>query len=397
MLKSLKRVAYYVDDLEKAKDWYNTVLNTQPLFDTPFAKIYRIGNCSLSLAKSETQINKGNNGIDVYWEVDDIDSAFEKFVQHGAQVKTPIKHILNIQIAQLIDPFGNIIGLSSEQLHKEERTVEKKPSETAQSVAFCRAAAAKEKRTEIKGSDYLAELFITDDSKKILHDENSLKWTIQNLVTSPLYGYIISRTAFIDSIFEKACEDEIPQIVFLGAGYDTRAYRSINNLKNTQIFELDIQTTQQRKFEILQNNKITIPESLSFVPINFKTDSIYDVLQKAGYDSTKKTLFIWEGVIYYLTNEDVEKTLSQIQKYSPKGSILCFDYMTEQLDSINPSEPLQFWITKEKIEEMLSNYDLKIEEHVDANEMTKRYLTLKDGTIAEGIISLFCLAKAISL
>ena len=394
MLKSLKRVAYYVDDIEKAKDWYNSVLNIQPVFDTPFAKIYRIGDCSLSLAKSEAPINKAN-GIDVYWEVDDIDSAFKKFVLHGAQVKTPIKHILNIQIAQLIDPFGNIIGLTSEQLHEEERTVEKKPSETALSVAFCRAAAVKEKRAEIKGPDYLAELFISDDSQKILNDDKSLKWTIQNIVTSPLYGFIISRTAFIDSIFKNACEDNIPQIVFLGAGYDTRSYRFIDSLKNTKLFELDIETTQQRKIKILQNNKITIPDSLSFVPINFKTDSIYDVLQKAGYDSAKKTLFIWEGVIYYLKKEDVEKTLSLIQKYSPKGSILCFDYLTEKLNSINPSEPLQFWITKEKIGELLSGYGLKIDEHIDSTEMTKRYLTLKDGSIAEGTISIFCLVKAV--
>ena len=394
MLKSLKRVAYYVDDIEKAKDWYNSVLNIQPVFDTPFAKIYRIGDCSLSLAKSEAPINKAN-GIDVYWEVDDIDSAFKKFVLHGAQVKTPIKHILNIQIAQLIDPFGNIIGLTSEQLHEEERTVEKKPSETALSVAFCRAAAVKEKRAEIKGPDYLAELFISDDYQKILNDDKSLKWTIQNIVTSPLYGFIISRTAFIDSIFKNACEDNIPQIVFLGAGYDTRSYRFIDSLKNTKLFELDIETTQQRKIKILQNNKITIPDSLSFVPINFKTDSIYDVLQKAGYDSAKKTLFIWEGVIYYLKKEDVEKTLSLIQKYSPKGSILCFDYLTEQLNSINPAEPLQFWITKEKIGELLSGYGLKIDEHIDSTEMTKRYLTLKDGSIAEGTISIFCLVKAV--
>ena len=225
MLKSLKRIAYYVDDVEKAKEWYNAVLNTQPAFDASFTKIYLIGNCSLSLAQSKTPANEANNRIEVYWEVDDIDAEFEKFVQQGAQVKTPIKQVLNTKIAQLIDPFGNIIGLTGKILNEEERAVEKKPSETAQSVAFCRAAASKDKRTEIKGTDYLAELFVTNDAKKILQDDNSITWAIQNLVTSPLYGYLISRTAFIDSIFEKACEENIPQIVFLGAGYDTRPYR----------------------------------------------------------------------------------------------------------------------------------------------------------------------------
>jgi catechol 2,3-dioxygenase-like lactoylglutathione lyase family enzyme len=52
MFKSLKKITYFVNDVEKAKHWYNAVLDIQPIFDTPFAKIYNIGNCSLSLAKS---------------------------------------------------------------------------------------------------------------------------------------------------------------------------------------------------------------------------------------------------------------------------------------------------------------------------------------------------------
>lgn len=332
--------------------------------------------------------------MDVYWEVDDIDAAFEKFVRQGAQVKTPVKQVLNIRIAQVIDPFGNIIGLTGELLDKADRTVEKQPSETALSVAFCRALAAKESREEVKGSDYLAELFLTDEAKKLIDNDNSRKWAIQNLVTSPLYGYFIARTAFIDSIFKNACDNDISQIVFLGAGYDTRSYRFINNLKNTKIFELDIRPTQQRKIEILQKNKINIPNSLLHIPVNFKTENMYDVLFKAGYDCNRKTLFIWEGVTYYLTQEEVEKTLNFVQKYAAEGSILCFDYMTDKLESINPAEPFQFWIKQDKIEEMLSGYGLKIDEHIDSTEMTKRYLTLQDGTIAEGILASFCLIKA---
>ncbi len=369
-------------------------MDIQPVFDTPFAKIYNIGNCSLSLAKAMNPLVNPDLRMDVYWEVDDIDAAFEKFVRQGAQVKTPVKQVLNIRIAQVIDPFGNIIGLTGELLDKADRTVEKQPSETALSVAFCRALAAKESREEVKGSDYLAELFLTDEAKKLIDNDNSRKWAIQNLVTSPLYGYFIARTAFIDSIFKNACDNDISQIVFLGAGYDTRSYRFINNLKNTKIFELDIRPTQQRKIEILQKNKINIPNSLLHIPVNFKTENMYDVLFKAGYDCNRKTLFIWEGVTYYLTQEEVEKTLNFVQKYAAEGSILCFDYMTDKLESINPAEPFQFWIKQDKIEEMLSGYGLKIDEHIDSTEMTKRYLTLQDGTIAEGILASFCLIKA---
>ena len=127
---------------------------------------------------------------------------------------------------------------------------------------------------------------------------------------------------------------------------------------------------------------------------NFKDDNIHDVLLKAGYNINKRTLFIWEGVIYYLTKGEVEKTLNSIQNNSPEGSIICFDYTTTWVETPNPSEPFQFWISKEKIELMLSNFGIKIDNHIDSTEMKRRYLTLHDGTIAEDVSPVFCLVKA---
>ena len=49
MFKSLQRISYQVDDLGQAKQWYSKILGTDPVFDTPFAVIFRVGNCSLSL------------------------------------------------------------------------------------------------------------------------------------------------------------------------------------------------------------------------------------------------------------------------------------------------------------------------------------------------------------
>ena len=67
-------------------------------------------------------------------------------------------------------------------------------------------------------------------------------------------GYFLARTAYFDHVFKSACEENIPQIVFLGAGYDTRACRYKDIIKSTRIFELDILPTQQHKKEILHKN-----------------------------------------------------------------------------------------------------------------------------------------------
>ena len=251
MFKSIKRVTYQVDDLEKAKQWYSGILGTNPVFDTPFAVIFKVGDCSLSLSKAAKPWSEASSRMDVFWEVDDIDLVFNQLIERGARIQQPVTPVLNISVAKVLDPFGNCIGLSGKPRKEEKKTVEEKPSETAMSAAFCRALAFKDDREEIQGPDFLAEQFLTDEARKTLADAKSRKWMIENVVTSPLYGFMIARTAFLDAVFKKACQDEISQIVFLGAGYDTRSYRFKDSVKKTKIFELDIHTTQQKKVEIL--------------------------------------------------------------------------------------------------------------------------------------------------
>ena len=397
MFKSLKRVVYHANDLEKAKQWYNGILNTQPVFDSPFTLIYNVGDCSLSLAKDPNPISENKDRPEIYWEVDDIESVYKKLIDSGAQTHTPLKSIMNIRIAKVIDPFGNIIGLTGQAASAKDSKIEDKPSESAMTVAFCRALAFRDDKEGIKGPDYLAEIFLTDDAKKLLADDKSRKWTIQSLVTSPLYGYFISRTAFIDSIFVNALNEEIPQIVFLGAGYDTRPYRFIDIIKSTKIFELDITPTQHKKIEALKKSNVKIPASLVYMPVNFKTEKLEDVITKAGFDKNKKTLFIWEGVMYYLTPEAVASTFKFIKQNSPEGSTVCFDFLNEKMESVYAAEPFLFWIQKDNIESLLSKYGFKIITHLDSSEMEKKYLTLKDGTLAEKSMNRFNLVHAVSI
>lgn len=395
MFKGLKRIVYQVADIDQARQWYSKILEMQPVFDTPFAVIFSVGNSSLSLVKGQLPLPEDNERVETYWEVDDIDATYQQLIDNGANPNTPIKTALNTRFAKVIDPFGNVIGITGAVLEAKKRSIENQPSETAMTVAFCRALAAKDDRDTIKGSDYLAELFLTEEGRKPLNDRDSRTWAIKNLVTAPLYSYFIARTAFIDHIFKQSLVDDIPQIVFLGAGYDTRAYRYRDFIQRTRIFELDIQSTQKRKLEILKSANIEIPREVTFVSVNFKQDQLKEVLSGVGFDPTVKTLFIWEGVTYYLTEEAVTTMLRFIKNNSPSGSILCFDYLTEQLESVNPAEPFQFWIAQSNIDKFMEEQGLKIIEHIDAPEMEKRYLTMNDGNIAEKVLTRFCFVKAL--
>lgn len=395
MFKSLKRVTCQVADLEKAKQWYSGILKAPPVFETPVSVIFTIGECSLSLFKGEPSQSGTNDNMDIYWDVDDIEASYEELLAAGAKPSAPVRTIFNIKIARVIDPFGNRIGITATIKNSTESSVENKPSETALNVAICRALAAYEQRNEIKGPDFMAELFLPEESKKHFQDAVSIKSVIERGISSALYGYILARTAYLDDVVKKSLEENVPQIVFLGAGYDTRAYRHSRLIRNTRLFEMDIRSTQQRKLKILADAKITPPRQLSFVTINFKTDKIEDVLVKAGYNTSLQTLFVWEGVSYYLAEESIHETLQFVRDCSASGSAICFDYMTEKMESVHAGEPFRFWIAPDKIEAFLAERGLIIAEHLDNREMEKRYLTLRDGRLAEKVMTRFGLVRAI--
>jgi methyltransferase (TIGR00027 family) len=333
--------------------------------------------------------------MEIYWEVDDIDKTYQRLIDSGAHPHTPIKTALNTRLAKVVDPFGNIIGLTGDVLAEEKSTVEHQPSQTAMLVAFCRALAAKDEREEIKGPDDLAELFLTEEGRQPLINKSSRTWAIQNLVTAPLYGYFMARTAYLDQVFKESLAAEISQIVLLGAGYDTRAYRYRDLIRRTRIFELDIAPTQKQKQETLKKADIEIPSAVVFVSVNFKQDQLTEVLRKNGFDPTAKTLFIWEGVSYYLTEDAVVKTLLFIKESSPSGSILCFDYLNKELESVSAAEPFQFWLDPGRLESFMETHGFKVLEHLDAPVLERRYLTLADGTLAEKTLTQFSLVQAV--
>jgi methyltransferase (TIGR00027 family) len=224
-----------------------------------------------------------------------------------------------------------------------------------------------------------------------------------------MYEYMIARTAYFDHIVEQALQENIPQIVFLGAGYDSRPYRFRDLIKDTRIFELDIHTTQQRKTQLLHQANISMPKQLILVPVNFNTDNLKDVLLSAGYDQTRKTLFIWEGVTHYLLPKAVDDTLSFIRSNSPPGSTVCFDYTSVSPDMFDQygvkelrenrrasasGEPSRFGIAKGKIESFLSERGYEIIDHLTAQDMERNYLTLHDGSSAGRVLAIFCFVHA---
>jgi predicted enzyme related to lactoylglutathione lyase len=175
MFKNLRRIAYQVSDVEKAKAWYSEFLRQEPDYDSPFVVIYKIGEGSLSLVKGPERLPEDAGRASTYWEVEDVDAALKRMIDLGATVKTEAKNVLTIRTAQVVDPFGNVIGLSGKIPHAENRTIENRPSETAHSVALCRALASYDERAEIRRPDAYSELFLGDEIKLSIKEASKRK------------------------------------------------------------------------------------------------------------------------------------------------------------------------------------------------------------------------------
>ncbi|WP_433759564.1 class I SAM-dependent methyltransferase [Nocardia sp. CA-135398] len=132
--------------------------------------------------------------------------------------------------------------------------------------------------------------------------------------------FMNARSRFADDTVTAAVAAGTDQVVILGAGLDTTAYR---HTIHARFFEVDHPDTQEWKRHRLAKAEIAIPASLTFTPVDFEQSSLEAALEESGLDRTRRTLFIWLGVTMYLTEASVFETLHYI---ATGPSQLVFDY-----------------------------------------------------------------------
>ncbi len=201
-------------------------------------------------------------------------------------------------------------------------------------------------------------------------------------------GQAVVRTRFIDDYLIKCIEGNIEQLIILGAGLDSRAYRFDGLKDKTKVFEIDHPTTQKRKIKRVKRVFGSLPEHVVYVPVNFNREDLGKRLFENGYRVDLKTLFIWEGVTYYLTPESVDQTLTFIAENSGAGSSIIFDYIlpsvvdgTCNLDGgklvadyqQKIGEPFVFGIDDTTIEEWLSARGFCEVKNVTGKDLERSY------------------------
>ncbi|MDQ2797875.1 MAG: SAM-dependent methyltransferase, partial [Actinomycetota bacterium] len=199
----------------------------------------------------------------------------------------------------------------------------------------------------------------------------------------------LCRHRFIDAHLLEALPD-LDQVLILGAGYDSRAYRFARALDRRPVFEVDLAPLSRRKKQIVADNPAVFDRgNVTSVEIDFRTQSLDSQLTGSGFRPGTPTFVVWEGVSMYLTREAVIDTLGALVALCGRGSVLAMDFW-QTVRGVGPydqlrragqramgliGEPIGFSIAPSRVGELFEPAGFDVVDLATADKMTARYAT----------------------
>ncbi|WP_329141701.1 SAM-dependent methyltransferase [Streptomyces sp. NBC_00670] len=129
---------------------------------------------------------------------------------------------------------------------------------------------------------------------------------------------IVIRTKFLDDLLRQASASGVRQVVLLGAGMDSRAFR-MDWPEGTRLFEIDTAAPLDFKASVLRQERAVARCERITVATDLRADWPA-ALAAAGHDPAAPTAWIAEGLLIYLPEDAVEALLTRIGARSAAGS-----------------------------------------------------------------------------
>jgi methyltransferase (TIGR00027 family) len=250
------------------------------------------------------------------------------------------------------------------------------------------------------------------DDPKVLDDPLALRIigleAVQELRSNPkehpafsraFRAFMAARSRYAEDQLARAVEHGVGQYVVLGAGLDTFAYR--NPHAGLRVFEVDHPDTQAWKREQLHSTGIPIPESLTFVPLDFERKTLETGMRDCGFNLSAPAFFAWLGVTPYLTREAFLATVTCIAGM-PAGSGVVFDFaidpallnagQRQALEALSErvaryGEPFRLFFDPARLQDELKQMGFKRTEFLQGRELNERYFKdRKDGLQVRGSV-----------
>jgi len=276
------------------------------------------------------------------------------------------------------------------------------PSRTSILTSAARALGSREPDPSVRNPDWAADRLIGPAELALIESHpisRALDLDFHEAMNDPeVFGFtwlMLVRTRYLDEQLERAARDGATQVVLLGAGFDTRAQRFAELLRDAAVIEIDYGATQEYKRRRVDAAFGGPPANLTYAPADFTRESLEDVLDRAGFDPARRTCYICEGVSMYVPEEGMTATLRAIAARSAPGSTLLLEYINRGgLDvlmrypsgmiknAIGWGEPFVFGVPDGRDHEFFRDAGLELGEalKIGSPECVKRYAMRADGT-----------------
>ncbi len=264
-----------------------------------------------------------------------------------------------------------------------------RPSSTAQWTTLGRALELN--RDDRILTDGYAPAFLSEPSRILLRALSATGPVLrraERLEPAGLAASGLCRHRFIDEHLVAALPG-VEQVVILGAGYDSRAYRFTAEIGARPVYEVDLPPLSRRKAAIVASRRELFGHaSVHRVEIDFRTQSLQERLAGSGFVAGAPTFVAWEGVSPYLTRTAVTGTLDALAAVCGSGSTLAMDFWQTvggplgyqfRIAAVRAmhliGEPVTFDIAARRVGALLASHGFAVADLVAADAMTKRYAT----------------------
>jgi len=147
------------------------------------------------------------------------------------------------------------------------------------------------------------------------------------------------RVRFFDDLLVRFSY-EVDQVVLLGAGFDSRAFRLPVN-PCVRMFELDSAETMAEKVALLEGAVSKC--EVTYVGTKFETDWVKD-LSRQEFDISATTLWIAEGLLFYLSSDQVSDLLNATRLASGTRSVFAADICAPGILSLEQMKLYLDWL-----------------------------------------------------
>ncbi len=251
------------------------------------------------------------------------------------------------------------------------------PSRTAEAVCFMRATDQRRPPERRTVDDPYAERFLSAGARLALRGVDAAGATGERLEADSrkgLLAYVLARHRYIDDALLAALGAGIRQVLILGAGYDTRAWRFADALAGSAVFEVDHPATAARKARLAAD----LPVVARRVTVDFETQDLAGRLLDAGFAAGAPTFVAWEGVAMYLTRAAVGTTLDALHDLTGPGSTIAMDWLRDAdgpglgaaLERLGPdSGPARLYVTPAESAALAAEHGWRVTDVADTPEL----------------------------